>query len=725
MKQAIMFTQWINFFLIVSEMWMVFRNMKKRAHYYLFANCFALVLYSTGSLFMLYVETEEAYFVAMLLSWAGKIGVVVSLLFFCIAFCESKLPKVIPAIESVFAVITYIVIVTTKKTDLFYKELRLVKDKGMTIIDYVDGPWHTLWNLTIVAVIVTCFVMILKKLVVEKNLQKRKQCRVVLLALLIELVIGFLTSLPIGKYYDFNQLGFTLVVILVLIAIFRNDFLDTESLAKEYVIDELSAGVVALGKNGTVAYYNKTTQQIFPEIAENEQAVIAKIEQSIETGEPITVQDKIYHFEERRLVHKKFDESKMYVIIDSTKQYQHLKEVERERQIADAANRAKTEFLAGMSHEIRTPINTVLGMDEMILRESTESTIREYAMDIQNAGHTLLSIINDILDLNKIESGKMEIVPAEYDVSGLVYDLSNMIKLRAENKHLEFHVNVSPDVPAKLYGDDVRIRQILMNLLTNAIKYTPKGEVWFRVNVKQKADGGNGTDVILHFEVEDTGIGIKPEDMDKLFAKFERIEVERNRNIEGTGLGMPITMRLLSMMDSELKVESEYGKGSAFYFDLKQKIVDGVPIGEYENRISHLRSKQYTYNGSFTAPDVHVLLVDDNEINRKVFTLLLKETRIKITAADNGYKAIELATSQNFDMIFMDQMMPGMDGTTAMQKIKDVKDGPCADTPIIVLTADAVEGSKEKYMEEGFDGYLSKPIVFEQLLAVIKDNIRM
>ena len=308
-------------------------------------------------------------------------------------------------------------------------------------------------------------------------------------------------------------------------------------------------------------------------------------------------------------------------------------------------------------------------MDEMILRESNENKIKEYALDIQAAGRTLLTIINDILDLSKIESGKMEIVSGEYDVSSMLYDLSNMIKFRAEKKALNFEVNVSSDVPARLWGDDVRIRQILTNLLTNAVKYTPSGSVWFRVSTKPTE---SEDEVLIHFEVEDTGI--KPEDIGKLFSEFERIDVERNRNIEGTGLGMPISMKLLALMGSELKVESEYDKGSIFSFDLKQKIVDKTPLGDFEKNVKKMMSQQYTYTESFVAPDARVLVVDDNELNLKVFVSLLKKTQMNITPVNSGYKAVDLATTRNFDIIFMDHMMPGMDGVEAMKKIKEIKD---------------------------------------------------
>ena len=298
-------------------------------------------------------------------------------------------------------------------------------------------------------------------------------------------------------------------------------------------------------------------------------------------------------------------------------------------------------------------------------------------------------------------------------------DLSNMIEMRAGEKHLAFRVSVSEDIPAALFGDDVRIRQVLTNLLTNAVKYTQSGEISLRVSLLRKEKTETGEEAILHFEVADTGIGIKPEDMKKLFSEFERLETDRNRNIEGTGLGMPITQRLLSMMGAELKVESEYGKGSVFSFDLIQRVIEK----QDKNGITDSVEKSSAKSDSFVAPEARVLLVDDNAVNRKVFAALLKKTQILITEADSGYKAVELASAQKFDLIFMDHMMPGMDGIEAMEKIKAEKDGPCADVPVIVLTANAIEGSKEKYLEAGFDGYLSKPIVPEQLQSVIAEQL--
>ena len=388
---------------------------------------------------------------------------------------------------------------------------------------------------------------------------------------------------------------------------------------------------------------------------------------------------------------------------------------------AMAANEAKTEFLANMSHEIRTPINAVLGMDEMILRETTESSVRGYALDIRTAGRTLLSIVNDILDMSKIELGKMEIVPVEYDLCTVINDISNLVIGRAESKGLSFSVDVDPGLASGYFGDDVRIRQILMNILTNAVKYTEKGSVWFRVS--RVSSGNDAEYAVIHFEVEDTGVGIKEEDISKLFTEFERIEIERNRNIEGTGLGMSITMKILKMMDSELTVKSEYGKGSLFSFDLRQKVLNSEQIGDYKERIRNRAEEEESYKESFTAEDARILLVDDNDMNRKVVVSLLKPTKIQITEASNGPDAIEAAKNEKFNVVLLDHMMPGMDGIEAMKKIRAITDGPCSDTPIIMLTANAVVGFRERYMKEGFDGFLSKPIAYDKLEEMIKNTL--
>lgn len=383
------------------------------------------------------------------------------------------------------------------------------------------------------------------------------------------------------------------------------------------------------------------------------------------------------------------------------------------RNEAEASNRSKSIFLSNMSHEIRTPINAILGLDTMILRESKEEDIRNYALDIRNSGQTLLSLINDILDLSKIESGKMELVEGEYDFASVIHDVMNMISIKAEQKHLALNLKLDENLPSRLYGDDVRIRQILINIMNNAVKYTEEGSVTLSISGEK-----NEQEVLLHFSVKDTGIGIKEEDMHKLFGKYDRIEEKRNKNIEGTGLGMSITAAFLALMNSELKVNSVYGKGSEFYFDIKQKILNAEPIGELESRITN-KIDEKDLKLSFTAPDAHILVVDDNAMNRKVFMGLLKKTKLKIDEAESGKECINLCRNNKYDIVFLDHMMPEMDGVETLKHMKGLEEFVNADTPMIVLTANAISGAKEEYLKAGFNDYLTKPINPEKLEKMI------
>ena len=387
------------------------------------------------------------------------------------------------------------------------------------------------------------------------------------------------------------------------------------------------------------------------------------------------------------------------------------KELQQERIMALQASQTKSDFLSNMSHEIRTPINAILGMDEMILRESKEPNTLEYAENLRHAGNSLLGIVNDILDFSKIEAGKMEIIPVEYHLSSLLNDLVNMIHTRAEKKGLKFIANAEPNIPSILFGDEIRIKQVITNILTNAVKYTEKGSVTLTIDYREK-----GTDsIIMTVSVKDTGIGIKPEDLEKLFNAFERIEEKRNRTIEGTGLGMNITQQLLHLMGSELQVDSVYGEGSMFWFDIEQKIVSREPIGDFEEAFRNSLKNHQEYHEKFTAPDAEILVVDDTVMNLTVVKGLLKQTKIKIDTAESGYECLDMVMKKKYDVIFLDHRMPGMDGIETLHEMQITPANPNSNTPVISLTANAISGAREKYLAAGFVDYLTKPIDSAQL----------
>ena len=404
-----------------------------------------------------------------------------------------------------------------------------------------------------------------------------------------------------------------------------------------------------------------------------------------------------------------------------------LRKEKRSQQEAEAANMAKSSFLANMSHEIRTPINAILGMNEMILREEKDPAIRGYAGNIQASGNSLLSIVSDVLDISKIESGKLEIIPVDYEVNSLISDCCNMAAGRAKAKELELLVECADNVPMKLCGDETHIRQIIMNLLTNAVKYTEKGTVK-AVKYTEKGTvklivSGRFTDggFVLKVDVSDTGIGIAEENLPQLFTQFQRFDLQRNRNIEGTGLGLSIVKRLCDLMSGTITARSVLGSGSTFTVELPQKVVDSTPCGGVN--LNYSAGAEHEYHHSFEAPEAKILAVDDLPVNLLVIANLLKETRIKIDTAGSGRECMDKCSQQKYDLILMDHMMPEMDGVLTFEKLHGDKSSPNFETPVIMLTANALAGMREQYMDVGFADYVSKPVRGAKLEEAIRRNL--
>lgn len=400
--------------------------------------------------------------------------------------------------------------------------------------------------------------------------------------------------------------------------------------------------------------------------------------------------------------------------------YRHRQRLIELKQEADYANSAKSQFLANMSHEIRTPINGILGMDSILLKECKDEHLLEYARDIQSASQTLLAIVNDILDISKIESGKMEILPVRYELFSVINDCYNMIFFKAQDKKLELELKVNPCIPSELFGDEVRIRQIINNLLSNAVKYTQKGTVTFAMDYKEREEA----QIDLMIQVKDTGIGIRQEDFEKLFDSFQRLEEKRNRTIEGTGLGLNLTKHLIEMMGGTLTVESVYGEGSTFTARIPQEIRSSEQMGDFTERYQRRIVSSSRTKDSLTAPKARILVVDDVEMNLKVVRGLLQETKIQIDTAMSGKECLERFQKQAYDMIFLDHMMPDMDGIETLQQMRQTEGYSDRAVPVIALTANAISGSKEAYLNAGFTDYLSKPVREEALLGMLRKYLR-
>ena len=383
------------------------------------------------------------------------------------------------------------------------------------------------------------------------------------------------------------------------------------------------------------------------------------------------------------------------------------KAVEEQNEILQHLDQKKTQFFANMSHEFRAPINAIMGMSEVILCNSKEGNIREYAGDIKNASKMLLHLVNDILDLSKIQAGKMEIVPVEYETEDLVRNVGNVIRLMVQDKSLAYEVNIAKDVPKRLFGDEIRIAQVLTNLLTNAVKYTDQGKVTLTLNAVKDLKGMDAIEYI----VEDTGCGIKPEDMDKLFASYERVNLERNRRVEGTGLGMGIVTGLLEAMKSKLNVESQYGKGSRFSFVLAQNYVNTSPVPQ-----------NISSNKELELGDKLILVVDDVPLNLKVVEVLLKPFGVNVELVNNGKDALEMMKQKKYDLILLDHMMPGMDGVETLKQAREISDY-YKDAAIIALTGNASVTARDEYLCMGFTDYLEKPILQDKMKEILKAYI--
>ncbi len=393
-----------------------------------------------------------------------------------------------------------------------------------------------------------------------------------------------------------------------------------------------------------------------------------------------------------------------------------VREARQETAMAIRASETKSNFLANISHEIRTPMNAILGMDEMILREARgNEKITKYASDIRSAGNILLAIINDVLDLSKIESGKAELIYVDFDVCSVINDLINITRKRAADKGLSYSFDAASGIPRRMNADEIRVRQIMLNIINNAVKYTEKGSVTVELGMKSYGmeEIQNRDSVTIVVSVKDTGIGIKEEDLDNLFQPFDRLEQTKNRNIEGTGLGLNIANKYIQMMGGRIEVSSVYGEGSLFTAYIPLSVVDATPIGDFTDVIRSRREEPDEYRTEIIAPNARALVIDDNEMNLEVISGLMESTQIRVDTALSGPEGMERMEKVRYDIVFLDQMMPGMDGVTTLSHMRSRFD--MRGVSVIALTADAVVGAREFYLEKGFDDYLSKPVKSETL----------
>ena len=685
-------------------------------------------IYTFGFLVEITSGNVGGFYAATVTQYFGECLLMLGFTTFVGEMCRRSIPSFIYALEWVVGIFVMAMILTTRENHIFYTYIGINEDGPFPrqVLEYGWGFYFFVAYMVLVCMgcITICIIGITKSKGIER---KRILCTTI--AISCPWLPNLIRMLGITGGYEVPCFGIMGAVVLVGMALTRYGYFDSIALAGENALSHGQEGILVVDNRRIITYYNKRMKELFENLTLKQAIDKISILKDIYAGKikNLEMQGRMYEMRVEPLLEGNHVQGHMIWVLDVTEHHQMLLNVEKKneqleaakvlaeeaRQDAIAADEAKGRFLAYMSHEIRTPINAVLGMNTMILRETVDAKIKEYALDIQNAGKSLLSLINDILDFSKIESGKLEIIYVEYDFSSLIHDISNMLKAKVEAKKLKLNVYVDENIPSRMYGDDVRIRQVLVNLLNNAVKYTQEGSVTLRVSGRTE-----GENVVLDFSVEDTGIGIKEKDISKLFEEFQRIEEKRNRNVEGTGLGLNITTQLLGLMGSKIQVESVYGEGSKFYFTLEQKIIDETPVGNLEERIRK-QATEYEYMAAFTAPDARILVVDDNSVNLKVFVSLLKQTKVQIDVADSGKACLKMVKDKHYDLIFLDHMMPEMDGIEVLHRMKEMENDRNGNTPTVALTANAITGAKEMYLKEGFNAFLSKPINPEKLEQII------
>ena len=600
----------------------------------------------------------------------------------------------------------YFVILTLEKHMYYYTTIDVLLIKGKKFLIVGKSPLYVIFMVYMLGTLLLFSYLCHKYWKTAQGREKNILGRLSVASIVADIAIIFSIS-DFAYPYDLVPLIITVFTVVIGMLIYKYGLFTTMDIAKENLIVNVEEGVIVRDMEGKFQYANPKAYDLIPELVNVNKATIEKRLDEIvgnRDGDTVEFNNRIYKIKDRTLYDEKSVAGQMITFFDITDLHENNKKMEQLKIEADNANQAKSNFLANMSHEIRTPINAVLGMDEMILREATEENIIEYATSIKRAGETLLSLVSDILDFSKIESGKMTLINEPYNVPDLINDMINAFSLRMRQKGLSFITEIDSNIPKVLVGDEIRIKQIALNILSNAFKYTKEGYVKLKISSIIENDKCK-----LLFSIEDTGSGIKKEALERLFETFERIDEKKNRHIEGSGLGLNITKNLLKMMGSDINVKSVYGRGSIFSFELCQDIIDKTPIGEISSEV--VKTGVHEKNTEeFIAPKGRVLVVDDNMVNLTVMKGLLKKTQIKVDLALSGAEALRLTRFNKYHLIFMDHLMPELDGIETFVKMKEMEENLNIDTPCIVLTANAISGAKEQYMEAGFAEYMTKPI---------------
>ncbi len=679
---------------------------------------------NAGYLLELTAPTVEAAMTAVNVEKIGSAFTPLCYCWFIYIYCYLTPPKKILRILGFISFLSLPAAIFNWNS-LFYKDVQWVENvDGFCYVSLAYGPLYVFFTIAhIIIPYALCMYTLMRTIRECSDRQMNRQYCTILAISTLPVVVLIAYICKLVKVFDFTPVTLTIAMALVVIVVWSRRNYDFRHLAAEKVLDSMGDGVIALDDHDRLVSYNRAAVNIFTDLdshklGENIRVVEGFREEMLNEDIPqsFSINEQHYESHSKHIIDENGKiQGCVILILDMTDIKAYINEIKRVRRQAEKASIAKSEFLANMSHEIRTPMNAIIGLNDIIMEECDDTEIYAHAKDVQSAAKNLLTIINDILDLSKVEAGKMELVNVNYYIKTMADEIMGMMDMAASQKGLILKYECDETIPCRYNGDDGRIKQILINILSNAIKFTKKGYVRAYITGKP---GVNEDEELITFCVEDTGCGIKEKDLGKIFEDFRQVDSKRNRSVEGTGLGLAIVKHLVELMKGTIDVESTYGKGTMFTITIPQKIVDSRPVSEMPEIPEAPHAEQGTIN-MFSAPGIKVLIVDDNVINRKVARGFLKNYSLDLTEAESGPEAIELVHGNRYDLIFMDHMMPGMDGIEAAEIIR--KDcGENGTAPVMIaLTANAMEGMREQFLEHGFQDFIAKPLDRRELNQVL------
>ncbi len=707
--------------LMVEALYVMGQKPSKHQQYLLFL-IFALCINFVGYLLELQSTFLREALTTVKFSYLGKSFLGITMFLFVMQICKVKIPVWVSRTLALVHIVIIFLVLNCEKHTLFYNSIEFVQEGDFPHLVLGHG---VVYNLNCIILISYAAVMIGVCVHYYQRAHyvfEKKQFGNLLFINIVAL-LGFAIYISgVTKGYDITLLAYLIDTILLSVLIFRHRLFDTLTLAKDLAVDSLAEGLVVVDNDEKIIYFNQKAEQIYEKISLGKaEPILEDMNDCILEKKNIIRDKQIYAVGSYMVEQESTYYGKMYVLTDVTDNYHYTKRMQEQAEImkelkeqAEAANQAKSLFVSNMSHEIRTPMNAIVGLTEVLLRKDWPIEDKKYLLNIKSSGKALLDIINDLLDFSKIEAGKFVITRDTYDIAQMLRDIQVIGDTRIGDKDVKLVMDVDREIPRLLYGDSLRIRQVLINIMNNAIKFTDKGSVTVQVQAKQR----EGKRVQLDFSVKDTGQGIKKQDLEHLFNAFTQVDLKKNRGKEGTGLGLAISRQLVELMGGTLLVESEYGKGSEFYFTLWEGIESEENIGDFgevKEQAGDAGKDMFT----FTLPDATILLVDDNEINREVAQALLEPFEMKIDVVSNGKEALDLVQQNHYDLVFMDHYMPVMDGVEATRRIRSLEGDYYKNLPILALTADAVQGVKEEFLAAGMNDFVSKPIAMKDITSAL------